>query len=169
MSPTELKSLVSGEGLGANHRPLSSEFEVRLPPKESSMSGVGAVSSALERDITFKKKTVGAGGEGGGSDGTKMSDFGLSLRRASLRASGSGRETEAVLVDREELDRDFEEVLVGPSSLCRGGEVLLEVNGTSVAGMGRDEVDRALAEMPGDEIRIRVSAYLGSLCLLSFV
>ncbi len=159
MSPTELKSLVSGEGLGANHRPLSSEFEARLPPKESSTSsGVGAVSSVLEREITFKKKAVGAGGEGGDSgDGTRMSDFGLSLRRASLWASGSGRETEAVLVDRcEELDRDFEEVLVGPSSLCRGGEVLLEVNGTSVSGMGRDEVDRALAEMPGDEIRIRV-------------
>ena len=159
MSPTELKSLVSGEGLGANHRPLSSEFEARLPPKESSTSGAGAVSSVLEREITFRKKAVfGAGGEGGGSgDGTRMSDFGLSLRRASLRASGSGRETEAVLVDRcEELDRDSEEVLVGPSSLCRGGEVLLEVNGTSVAGMGRDEVDRALAEMPGEEIRIRV-------------
>ena len=58
------------------------------------------------------------------------------------RSAGSGRETEALLVEHPEM--------------LMGSEVLLAVNGTAVAGLGREEVERALAETAAEEIVVKV-------------
>ena len=140
MSPTELKSLVTGEGLGANQRPLSSEFEVHLPVSKEREAEEGD-HFQLERELCFEMVVMDD------QKAKKMADFGLSARTSVLKASGSGREREVLLVECKSG---------GKKRMMRGGEVLLEVNGTSVAGMSREEVDRALEETADQRIVIKV-------------
>ncbi len=140
MSPGELKALVTGEGLGANQRPLSSEFEVHLPgaAAEEGEDGGGRGGFQLERELCFQRVEMGD------QRRAKAGDYGLAVRKGVLKTSGSGREKEVVLVEAKER------------KMMPGGEVLLEVNGTSVSGMSREEVERALEETAGQQIVVKV-------------
>ncbi len=127
MSPSELKTLVTGECIGANQRPLSSDFSnVDLPSDKdySNEKFRGSEEIVLERELCFGKVSSASNGA------LKIQDFGLSLKRVTLKASGGGKESEVVLVDKIS-DGDGDQVLVG------GGEVLLAVNRSGERRGGR--------------------------------
>ncbi len=107
----------------------------------------GSEEIVLERELCFGKVSSASNGA------LKIQDFGLSLKRVTLKASGGGKESEVVLVDKTSDDGDGDQVLVG------GGEVLLAVNGTDVSGMAKEEVERALAETAEDNITVRVRLF----------
>ena len=125
MSSAELRSLVGGEAVGVNQRPLSSEFDIRLPAERD------AGDEELVRVVTVQRRT-----EGSGRKGREGDSFGIELGIGVLKKVGRGKRTSSVV-------REEEVVIVQSVDDAAGllpGDRVMEVNGEQCAQMKLEQV-----------------------------
>ena len=126
MSSAEVRSLVGGEAVGVNQRPLSSEFDIRLPAGGERDAG----DEELVKIVTVQKR-----GEGSGRTGREGDSFGIELGIGLLKKVGRGKRTASVV--RED------EVVIVQSVDGAGllpGDRVLEVNGVGCMKMELKQV-----------------------------
>ena len=137
MSPTELKALITGEGIGVSQRPLSTEVKIIVVP-QSSAAADESDKDQLTRELVFERD------RDSGEEVLGLEAYGLVMRRGSggLRAGvGKARQiTQEIVLVEKRSDR------IGDENKLVPGDQLLEVNGVSVAGMTREEVGNVVAE-----------------------
>lgn len=134
MTKSELMDLTSGEAIGINQRPLSSEFDIKFPSAADGDGGGGP----LVREISVQIPENG--------------DFGFRLSRhspgkAGEAKSGSGR-GEILLLDPTTSG------LRGSEEFCPGDQVL-EVEGIAVLGKSKEEVMNIIREKKGQELKLK--------------
>jgi len=138
LSQSEVAALVDGEGLGAGHRRLNAAGSVGVKGKANDL--------APAREVLIRRQ-----GEGGSSA------FGLILRRTAASKAGTGRADEVFLLERDSAGEVFFD---GEGSfLLPSGDELLEVEGNSVSGKSRDDLEaifRSVTEKVFVRVRIGV-------------
>ena len=149
MSSAELRSLVGGEAVGVNQRPLSSEFDIRLPGERD------AGDEELVKVVTVEKR-----GEGSGRKGREGDSFGIEFGIGLLKKVGRGKRTASAV--REEEVVVVQSVGVGDAGLLPGDRVM-EVNGVKCTEMKLEQVADLVRkfEHEGEEkITLKVSAFV---------
>jgi hypothetical protein len=152
MSSAELRLLVSGESVGVNLRPLSSDFSIELP-------GEKEVGEELVKVVTLDKR-VGRGSVAKGAEG---GSFGVGLSTGHLKRTGRGKklagsEEQVVLVESESIGKGVGAGLIP-------GDRLLEVNGVKCVGMKLEtvaEIVRKVEESGEEKMTLKVRKFKSS-------
>ena len=156
MSSAELRSLVGGEAVGVNQRPLSSEFDIRLPGERD------AGDEELVKVVTVEKR-----GEGSGRKGREGDSFGIEFGIGLLKKVGRGKRTASVV--REE------EVVIVQSVNGAGllpGDRVMEVNGVECTKMKLEQVAdlvRKFEHAGETKITLKVSAIFVYLFFVTII
>ena len=124
MSSAELRSLVGGEAVGINLRPLSSDFSIQLPGDCADRD----VDEEWVKVVTLEKRRDPSGRKGCEGD-----SYGVELVSRAVSRVGRGvkRDEEVVLVESQDS---------GVAGLISGGDQVIEVNGESCVGKSLAEV-----------------------------
>ena len=156
MSSVELRSLVGGEAVGVNQRPLSSEFDIRLPGERD------AGDEEVLKVVTIEKR-----GEGSGRKGREGDSFGIELRRAALKKVGRGRRSASAVPEEDVVTvQSVDGVALLP------GDRVVELNGVECAAMTLEQVAdlvRKFEHTGRDKLTLKVSACFISLLTLAFI
>ena len=145
LSHSELKSLICGESLGVNQRPLSSDFTLHLPGirsgldsgPDSDLSPDSSEPASPNRDVVVQRVPG-------------REDFGILLKRITLSRAGGGavglgENSDVYLVECELKD------------VFMAGDQLLAVNGVTLKeGISKDEVMDMIRNTRGEAVILKV-------------